>query len=49
MRHIARLSFPNGTYCAPLIADLFIYCYESHFKAKSFKDPFKHDLLHESK
>ena len=31
----------------PLIADLFLYCFESHFMVKFFNDPSKHDLLHE--
>ena len=34
-----------GTNCAPLITDLFLYCYESHFMAKIYKDPSKHDLI----
>ena len=39
------VGIPMGTNCAPLIADLFLYCYESQFMAKIYKDPSKHDLL----
>ena len=28
-RHI--VGFPNGTNCAPLVADLFLFCYERDF------------------
>ena len=34
-----------GTNCAPLIADLFLYCYESQFMAKIHKDPSKQHLV----
>ena len=34
-----------GTNCASLIADLFLYCYESQFMAKVQKDPSKHSLI----
>ena len=39
------IGIPMGTNCAPLIADLFLYCYESQFMAKLYKDQNKHDLL----
>ena len=39
------IGIPMGTNCAPLIADLFLYCYESQFMAKLYKDPTKHDLI----
>ena len=32
------VGIPMGTNCAPLIADLFLYCYESQFMAKLNKD-----------
>ena len=35
-----------GTYCARLKADLFLSLF-SQFMAKLFKDPTKHDLLHD--
>ena len=35
------IGIPMGTNCAPLIADLFLYCYESQFIAKIYKDPNK--------
>ena len=35
------------TSCAPIIADLFLYCYESQFKGKCFKEPSRYDLLRE--
>ena len=35
---------PMGTNCAPLTADLFLYCYKSQFMAKLNKDPYKSDL-----
>ena len=34
-----------GTNCAPLIADLFLYWYESQFMAKIYKNPTEHDLV----
>ena len=34
-----------GTNCAFLIADLFLYCYESQFMAKLLKDPSRTDLI----
>ena len=39
------VGIPMGTNCAPLIADLFLYCYESQFMAKLHKDPSKTDLI----
>ena len=39
------VGIPMGTNCAPLIADLFLYCYESQFMAKIQKDPSKQDLV----
>ena len=39
------IGIPMGTNCAPLIADLFLYCFESQFMAKIFKDPTKVHLL----
>ena len=39
------IGIPMGTNCASLIADLFLYCYESQFMAKIYKDPSKHDLI----
>ena len=39
------VGIPMGTRCAPLIADLFLYCNESQFMAKIYKDRSKHDLL----
>ena len=36
-----------GTSCVPLVADLFLYSYESQFMATLFKDTSKHDLLRE--
>ena len=39
------VGIPMGTNCAPLIADLFLYCYESQFMAKIQKDPSKQHLL----
>ena len=39
------IGIPMGTNCAPLIADLFLYCYESKFMEKLFKDNTEHDLL----
>lgn len=39
------IGIPMGTNCAPLIADLFLYCYESQFMAKLQKDPNKHHLI----
>ena len=39
------LGIPMGTNCAPLIVDLFLYCYESHFMAIINKDPSKHHLV----
>ena len=34
-----------GTNCAPLIAELFLYCYKSQFMAKLYKDPTKSGLI----
>ena len=39
------VGIPMGTNCAPFIADLFLYCYESQFMAKIQKDPSKQHLL----
>ena len=39
------VGIPMGTNCAPLIADLFLYCYESQFMAKIQKYPSKQDLV----
>ena len=39
------IGIPMGTNCAPLIADLFLYCYESQFMARISKDPNKHHLI----
>jgi hypothetical protein len=33
-----------GTNCDPLIADLFLYCYESQVMAKLQYEPSKHSL-----
>ena len=30
-RHLGSLCFPKGTNCAPLVADLFLFCYETDF------------------
>lgn len=35
---------PMATSYAPLIGGLFLYCYESQFMAKIYKDHSKHDL-----
>ena len=32
------VGIPIGTNCAPLVANLFLYCYESQFMAKLQKD-----------
>ena len=40
-----KIGIPMGTNCAPLIADLFLYCYESQFMAKIHKDPSKQHLV----
>ena len=39
------VGIPMGTNCAPLIADLFLYCYESQFMAKLQKDLSKHSRV----
>ena len=39
------IGIPMGTNCAPLIADLFLYCYESQFMSKISKDSSRHDLI----
>lgn len=39
------IGIPMGTNCAPLIADLFLYCYESQFMARISKDPSKQHLV----
>lgn len=41
------VGIPMGTNCAPLIADLFLYYYESQFMVKLSKDPAKHHLIDE--
>ena len=38
------IGIPMGTNCAPLTADLFLYCYELQFMAKMYKDPTKQHL-----
>ena len=38
------MCIPMGTYCAPLIADLFLYCYESDFMSDLHKSK-RHDLI----
>ena len=32
------VGIPMGTHCAPLIADLFLYCYESYFMSNMKRD-----------
>ena len=39
------IGIPMGTNCAPLIADLFLYCYELQFMTKISKDPSKQHLI----
>ena len=39
------IGIPMGTNCAPLIADLFLYCYESEFMTRINKDATKNDLI----
>ena len=39
------IGIPMGTNCAPLIADLFLYCYESQFMTNISKDPSKYHLI----
>ena len=38
------VGIPMGTNCAPLIADLFLYCYESDFTSDLHKSK-RHDLI----
>ena len=38
------LGIPIGTNCVPLIADLFLYCYERDFMSDLHKSKF-HDLI----
>ena len=38
------VAIPMGTNCAPLIADLFLYCYERDFKSKPHKSK-QYDLI----
>ena len=38
------VGIPMGTNCAPLIADLFLYCYESDFMSDLQKSK-RHDLI----
>ena len=39
------IGIPMGTNCAPLIADLFLYCYESEFMTRINKDATKNDFI----
>ena len=39
------IGIPIGTNCAPLIADLFLYCYERDFMSDLHKSK-RHDLIH---
>ena len=39
------IGIPMGTNCAPLIADLFLYCYESEFMLRLSKDDSKADVI----
>ena len=39
------IGIPMGTNCAPLIADLFLYCYESKFMTVINKDPSRQHLV----
>lgn len=39
------IGIPMETNCTPLIADLFLYCYGSQFKAKIYKDSDKVHVL----
>ena len=39
------IGIPMGTNCAPLIADLFLFCYEWQFMVKLHKDPSKSHLI----
>ena len=39
------IGIPMGINCAPLIADLFLYCYQLQFMAKLQQDPNKHHLI----
>ena len=38
------VGIPMGTNCAPLIADLFLYCYQRDFKSDLHKSK-RHDLI----
>ena len=38
------VGIPMGTNCAPLIADLFLYCYERDFMSELHKSK-RHDLI----
>ena len=44
--HLYRqvVGIPMGTNCAPLVADLFLYCYERNFMLKLSKDD-RHDVI----
>jgi hypothetical protein len=42
--HSLNFRIPMGTNCDPLIADLFLYCYESQVMAKLQYEPSKHSL-----
>jgi hypothetical protein len=39
------IGIPMGTNCAPLLADLFLYSYESEFLQKLVKDKKIHEAL----
>ena len=39
------VGIPMGTKCAPLIADLFLYCYERDFMSDLHKSK-RHDIHH---
>ena len=38
------VSIPMGTYCAPLVADLFLFCYERDF-ILSLSDNYQADII----
>ena len=40
-----KLREAMGTKCAPLVAELFLYCYKSQFMAKLHNDPSRTDLI----
>ena len=39
-----KVGIPMDTDCAPLIADLFLYCYERDFKSELYKSK-RYDLI----